>query len=79
MIGNVLHIQRPFGIRTEKIADGLCKSLNVAKKPSSRKEYTILESSDMIVAIRKRMIDIVLLKDFDHQEKERIFQIVEKR
>lgn len=73
MIGNVMYFRRPLFSATHSIVKKLCKSLNVQKSVSSNNKCIVLENHDMIVAIRKRIIDVVLLTDFDTEQKKKIY------
>ena len=61
-MNNILYIKRPRLKRTRTIAEILCKKLQVEPIVQNM-GCTVLSNENMIVAIYKRMIDVVLLND----------------
>lgn len=76
MINRVIYIKRPLFSSRSKTIKQLCYIFNMTELFSRDNKCTILSNQGMIISIRKRIIDIVLLSNYTRQEKESIYREV---
>lgn len=75
MIGNVIYVKRSLFASTDSIVNKLSRNLGVKRKIDCDQKCIILENKDMMVAIRKDMIDVMLLTDVDNKRKREIYSL----
>lgn len=73
MNGNILYIKRPLFSSSKRIAERICQNTTLIQSAESTAKCTVLENSNMIVAIRRHMIDVILLTPFDMKEKRSLY------
>lgn len=78
MSENVLYIKQPFFSSTKRIAKRLSEVLDTKNIISPDKNCTILKNDNMIVTIRKHMITVVLLSEYDVKRKRVVYDLVQQ-
>ena len=73
MKNSVIYIRRPSFSSRSKISAKLCSVFGVKELLPTDGKCTVLTNQEMVIAIRKRIIDIVLLSNQTLQEKEYIY------
>lgn len=78
MSENVLYIKQPFFSSTKRIAKRLSEVLDAENVISPDKNCIILKNANMIVTIRKHMITVVLLDEYDVKRKRMLYDLVQQ-